>query len=479
MREAGILCHISSLPGGEGIGTFGKAAYKFVDLVSASGLKYWQVLPLGQTSYGDSPYQSPSAFAGNPYFIDLEMLRQDGLDFEYKRSVGGAVDYERIYIEKYEALRRAYERFKAQPNSDFDAFIQAEKEWLNDYAMYMSVKSACGMKSWDEWDKPLKRRDKTALQAYGDGCGFWQFCQYEFFKQWYALKRYANEHGVHMIGDMPIYVAFDSVDVWANPEMFLLGEDLKPTVVAGVPPDAFSATGQMWGNPIYDWERLRADDYGWWIKRIEFSLHLYDWVRIDHFRGFESYYVIPYGRDDAVIGEWRKGVGMELFKRIDSVCGAANIIAEDLGYLDDNVRNMLRDTGYPGMKVLQFAFGSGDDNAYLPNQYTENYVAYTGTHDNDTTRGWYTAQNKQIKKQIRQVTGGYARTIVWDMIDCLFRSRANLVIIPMQDFLNLPSSARMNVPSTLGCNWMWRLNRLPSRHVFEKILQHLKDSGRA
>lgn len=462
--ERGVLLHISSLPGEYGIGSFGEAAYRFVDLVRKSRLTLWQVLPLNVTSYGDSPYQSPSAFAGNPYFIDLDFLVRDGLltNEELPHYPAGAVDYAALYDERWDTLRKAFARFAG--GEEYDDFCASAK-WLDDYALFMTVKSLCGNVGLDAWPDEYRLRDKAALEKVRreqrDELEFHRFTQYLFFTQWRKLKAYANANGVRIVGDMPIYVAYDSADVWCHPDLFLLDDRLIPTVVAGVPPDCFSATGQLWGNPIYDWDAMRADGYRWWIERLNAAGALFDIVRIDHFRGFESFYTIPYGRPDACVGEWVKGPGMALFDVLQASCDTA-VIAEDLGLLDDDVRAMVRATGYPSMKVLEFGLDGESTNEYLPHNYPVNCIAYTGTHDNDTALGWFNALPASRRRRVRLRTRRLFGSPVPGMIRMLFRSRAKYVVIPMQDFLNLDSAARMNTPSTLGGNnWRWRLTILP------------------
>lgn len=398
-RSSGIIMHIASLPGKYGIGTFGKEAYKFGDFLKKAGQKYWQILPLGPTSFGDSPYQSFSAFAGNPYFIDFDILRQDGFLDEsdyYSVNFGESsedIDYGLIFKEKLRVLKIAYEKFKLRQDKDLIKFQEAEAYWLDDYALYMSIKKHFDLKSWYEWDEDIRLREPEAINRYKilleDEIGFWKFLQYEFYKQWNNLKAYINNLGIEIIGDMPIYVAEDSADVWGNPEAFLLNKNtLKPLKVAGCPPDIFAATGQLWGNPIYDWCYMGKTDYKWWVDRIRQSLNLYDVLRIDHFKGFESYWSIPYGDLTAENGEWVKGPGIKVFNAIKDELGEVNIIAEDLGTLTEETIKLRNDTGFPGMKILTFGFDSDSSNPFLPHNYEKNFIVYTGTHDNDTVRGW-------------------------------------------------------------------------------------------
>ncbi len=454
-RKSGVLMHISSLPNNRGIGSMGKEAYEFVDFLAESKLALWQVLPLCPTSYGDSPYQSPSALAGNPYFIDLDALIADGYLKEAEAPVYemGYVDYERVYNERYATLKKAYRRFIKTPPADYETFKAENAFWLDDYALFMGLKEAHGMQAWETWEERYKQRtaSMTRFEKAGE---FHKFLQYMFFKQWAALKAYANGKGIKIVGDMPIYVAYDSVEVWGNPKQFLLNDDLSRKVVAGVPPDYFSADGQLWGNPIYDWQYMRETNYEWWVMRMRMALKLYDVVRIDHFRAFADYYVIPADRTDAKVGEWVTGPGMEFFDVINRELNSPAIIAEDLGELHDCVRELVRTTGYPGMKVMQFSFDGNPYNDFYYTNYKPNCVAYTGTHDNDTTLGWFEAFGD--KELVRRTLGYYGDDVTGEIIERLFSSAADTVIIPMQDFLRLPTEARMNIPSTLGGNWAWR-----------------------
>lgn len=449
--------HISSLPNRRGIGSMGKSAYEFVDFLAQSGLSLWQVLPLCPTSYGDSPYQSPSAIAGNPYFIDIDTLIEQGLlkPAEAKEYPLKPVDYAAVYYERFDTLRKAFRRFTKKLPDDYESFKAQNAFWLDDYALFMALKEANGMQAWYTWED--KYRHRTAdMSKFQKAAEFHKFLQYEFFCQWQALKAYANGKGVKIVGDMPIYVAHDSVEVWGNPKQFLLNEDLSKKVVAGVPPDYFSADGQLWGNPIYDWNYMRETGYEWWVMRMTMALKLYDIVRIDHFRAFADYYVIPAERTDARVGEWRTGPDMALFDVIKSRLGNPAIIAEDLGELHDCVRALVRNTGYPGMKIMQFAFDGNPYNDFYYTNYKPNCVAYTGTHDNDTTRGWFESLSDSEKSLVRRTLGYDGENIAEVIIERLMSSAADTVIIPMQDFLNLPTKARMNIPSTLGGNWAWR-----------------------
>ncbi len=452
--------HVSSLPNKRGIGSFGKSAYEFVDFLSDAGFALWQVLPLCPTSYGDSPYQSPSAIAGNPYFIDLDILIEEGLlkPAEAPEYELGDVDYAAVYFERYDTLKKAFRRFAKAPSEDYEKFKAENAFWLDDYAWFMALKEAHEMQAWYTWEPKYMHRT-ASMTKFTRAAEFHKFLQYEFFRQWIKLKEYANAHGVKIVGDMPIYVAHDSVEVWSNPKQFLLNEDLTKKVVAGVPPDYFSADGQLWGNPIYDWEYMKNTDYEWWVMRMSMALKLYDVVRIDHFRAFADYYVIPADRTDARVGEWKPGPGMALFNVINRKLGSPEIIAEDLGELHDCVRELVRETGYPGMKIMQFSFDGNPYNDFYYTNYQPNCVAYPGTHDNDTTRGWFEALNDNDKALVRRTLGYYDGDKVAEVItERLYSSAANTVIIPMQDILDLPTSARMNTPSTLGGNWAWRSN---------------------
>ncbi len=469
-RASGILLPVFSLPSEYGIGCFSKEAYEFVDMLKRAGQSYWQILPLGPTGYGDSPYQSFSTYAGNPYYIDLRALIQEGLLTEDEcrgydfGSEDDCIDYEKIYRSRFKVLERAFERFRK--NDDYERFIRENAFWLDDYSLYMAIKDKNNGVSWIEWDEPLKNRDEAALETARHELSreieFYKFQQYQFDRQWKKLHTYANEHGVKIIGDIPIYVAFDSADTWAAPEMFQFDENNEPIGVAGCPPDAFSATGQLWGNPLYKWEYHKDTGYEWWIKRIEYCFKLYDVVRIDHFRGFDEYYFIPYGEKTAINGHWMPGPGMDLFEAIEAKLGRPEIIAEDLGFLTPSVHKLLQDSGFPGMKVLQFAFDARESSNYLPHTYPTNCVVYTGTHDNDTTRGWY----HEVGKSARDFSKEYMckprldeDSLADDFIVMAMSSVADLCVIPMQDYLGLGSEARINIPSTLGGNWVWRMKK--------------------
>ena len=472
MRKNGMLLPITSLPSKYGIGAFSKEAYEFIDILSESGQKIWQILPLGPTGYGDSPYQSFSTFAGNPYFIDLDKLVEEGLlsKEECESYDWGSneefIDYKKIYLSRFEILRKAFNRSEIHSDIKFYEFCEENKKWLDDYALYMSIKDSLGGKSWIEWSEDIRTRQKEAMSKYKDELKdeilFYKYQQYLFNKQWKELKSYANEKGISIIGDIPIYVALDSADTWSNPELFQLDENSIPTAVAGCPPDSFSEIGQLWGNPLYRWDYHKSTGYKWWIERISYCFKLYDIVRIDHFRGFDEYYSIPYGSDNAIDGSWEKGPGLDLFQTLKSKLGELNIIAEDLGFLTPSVKQLLEDTAYPGMKILQFAFDSREESDYLPHNYSRNCVVYTGTHDNNTIKGWY----KEISEVDKDMSIDYLNNknteedeIHWDFICSAMRSVADTCIIPVQDFLGLGDEARINTPSTVGSNWCWRMKK--------------------
>ena len=467
MRKCGVLLPISSLPSKFGIGTFSKEAYKFVDFLKAAGQKCWQLLPIGPTSYGDSPYQAFSTFAGNPYFIDLETLIEEGvltteecLEYDFGED-NRFIDYEKLYHSRFLILRKAFEQFDTK-EEDYEKFIQSNAEWLDGYALFMAIKDSKGGISCLEWEDDLRiRKPEVILEytcQYADDIAFYKFIQYQFTKQWMKLKTYANRNGIQIIGDIPIYVSGDSADVWMNPDLFQLDENGIPTQVAGCPPDAFSPTGQLWGNPLYRWEHHAETNYEWWIKRIQKCYEWYDILRIDHFRGFDEYYAIPYGDPTAKFGHWEKGPGFDLFRVIKEQIGNKEVIVEDLGFLTPSVLELVEKTGYPGMKVLQFAFDSRDENDYLPHNYNKNSVVYTGTHDNATTVGWVS----ELKEEDLAFAKEYLHVekdeeICKELIRVAYSSVANLCVIPMQDWLMLDSNARMNTPSTLGGNWRWRV----------------------
>ena len=468
MRKCGVLMPISSLPSRFGIGGFSKEAYDFVDFLAAGGQSLWQILPLGPTGYGDSPYQSFSTFAGNPYYISLDKLIEEGLlteqeceDCDYGDDPE-YVNYEKIYNTRFKLLRMAFDRADIVNKEEYQSFVEENKEWLKDYAMYMAIKDSKEGIAWIEWDEDIRLRKPEAMARYEkeleDDINFYSYQQYLFATQWAELKAYANKKGVEIVGDIPIYVAFDSSDTWANPELFQLDEENIPTAVAGCPPDAFSATGQLWGNPLYRWDYHEQTGFAWWIRRLAYCFKIYDVVRIDHFRGFDEYWAIPYGDETAEFGRWEKGPGYALFDAVKKALGNRPVIAEDLGFLTPSVLKLVKKTGYPGMKILQFAFDPREESDYLPHNYTTNSVVYTGTHDNDTVNGWIAALGRKdlafAKKYI-----GVKRTsdICSNLIRVALASVSDTAIIPMQDYLELGSEARINTPSTLGGNWEWRV----------------------
>ena len=472
MREAGILLPVSSLPSRYGIGCFDSAAYEFIDQLAAAGQSLWQMLPVGPTSYGDSPYQAFSTFAGNPYFISLENLIERGWLTEEECETAlpeedpRAVDYGLQYRNRLKLLRTAYRKSDICETREFLDFVQKQAEWLADYALFMALKDAHDGLAWTEWEPALQFRKPLALEKareeLAEQIRFYQFLQYLFYSQLEDLLGYAHEKGIRVIGDIPIYVALDSADTWAEPELFQLDETRRPTHVAGCPPDAFAAGGQVWGNPLYRWEYHKKTGYAWWIRRIRNCFRTCDVLRIDHFRGFDEYYAIPAGEETAVNGGWRQGPGMELFNAVRQALGDREIIAEDLGYVTDSVRELVRETGYAGIKVFEFAFDSRDTGSardYLPHNYPVNSVAYTGTHDNATLLAWLSEISEEERAQVRRYVCQEAEDekLIWPIVCCVLRSVARQAVIPMQDYLGLGNEARMNQPSTHGSNWKWRL----------------------
>lgn len=469
MRSSGILLHISSLPSPCGIGTLGREAYNFVDFLKNSGQSFWQVLPVGTTSYGDSPYQSFSTFAGNPYFVDLDLLCEDGLLFpeDYNDLDFGdnptSVDYSKLFTMRNKVLYKAYQKGFERDKEKVLAFCEQQLYWIEDYALYMALKEHFNYKSYREWDADIRKRDAKAIASYksklSDKINFHKYVQYLFFTQWESLKTYANKNNVRIIGDIPINVADDSADTWSNKELFWLDEDCTPVKVAGVPPDAFSDDGQLWGNPVYAWEAHKKQGYKWWLQRLSAALELFDVVRIDHFRGFESYYAIDYGATNARVGEWYKAPGQELFALLKKQTRGFKIIAEDLGYITPEVRKLLRDTGFPGMKIMMFGFNAKGESDFIPYKHTGNCVSYIGTHDNETFLSWLEncpPSDRALAKRYMRLNKreGYH----WGAIRTLLETGSTLAIIQMQDILGLGNEARMNLPATLGGNWQWRLS---------------------
>ncbi|MBD2495671.1 4-alpha-glucanotransferase [Nostoc sp. FACHB-280] len=470
-RSSGILLHPTSFPSRFGIGDLGLAAYKFIDFLRESYQQYWQVLPLGPTGYGNSPYAAYSAMAGNPFLISPEKLQEQGLlaetDFanlpEFNNS---QVDYDKVIGFKTQLLKIACKNFQSQATplqqTEFAGFCDSKAYWLDDYALFMALKDAHEGASWHTWEPELVKREPAAIeqakQQLSAEIFYYKFIQFEFFREWSELKTYANMSGIQIIGDIPIYVAQDSADVWSHPEIFCLDEETRePKLMAGVPPDYFSATGQLWGNPVYDWEELQNQNFKWWIGRFEAMLDYLDVIRIDHFRGFEAYWAVPQGEETAINGEWVKAPGDELFAAIKEALGKLPVLAEDLGVITPEVEALRDKYEFPGMKVLQFAFGSDPGNPFLPFNYSRNFVVYTGTHDNDTSVGWFDKANDYEKHNFLLYLGCISpEGVHWDLIRLALSSVANQAIIPLQDVLGLGTDARMNFPSVAEGNWGWR-----------------------
>ena len=489
MRCSGILMHISSLPGPYGVGTMGKNAFRFVDFLEDAGQSVWQILPLTPTGYGDSPYQSCSTFAGNHYLIDLEALVEEKLlKKEELSSIRWSwsetkADFGLLYNNRLNVLRKAYDRFAAQ--EELDAFCAENAGWLPDFALFMALKDRFGGKPWYQWDKALKFRDskaiETARQELKEEIRFFCFVQYLFYKQWNALRAYAHGKGIRIIGDVPIYVPYDSVEVWKDTQLFQLDEKLDPVSVAGCPPDAFSADGQLWGNPLYRWDVMAEDGFAWWIRRLAAAGELYDIVRMDHFRGLEAYWSIPYGDATAKGGKWIKGPGMDFVNAVKKGLPELNMIAEDLGFLTQEVLDLRDASGYPGMKVLELAFDSREPSDYLPHTYVSNTVCYTGTHDNMTMRQWFeTATDEAVEYATEYMNLTEKEGLVWGVIRTAYASVSDLCVIQMQDLLNLGAQARMNFPGTLSdANWTWRADdAFMSEDLAKKILNMTKLYGR-
>ena len=465
-RGSGILLHISSLPSPYGIGTMGKSAYDFVDFLTKSGQSYWQVLPLGITSFGDSPYQSASSFAGNPYFIDLDLLHEWGIlqpaDLPQQDITPGTIDYAALYEWRYALLRKAYTKGYHKVQEQVATFSKENSSWLEDFALFMALKDAHHGAPWHLWEEPLKQRDPQALaqaqNTYEPEVQFWKFLQYLFYRQWEALRAYANQNGITIIGDIPIYVSHDSCDVWSDPDIFMLDANRDPLLVAGCPPDAFSATGQLWGNPVYNWEALTNRKFDWWVNRLRQCSRLFDCIRIDHFRGFDEFWGIPAGDKTAENGKWYPAPGLALFQEIRRQLPELSVIAEDLGYLTPSVTKLRETLGIYGTKVLLFAFDPREESDYLPHRYTKESIVYTGTHDNDTVEGWRKTVAKEdvafAAQYLNEAPGEY---LSHAFVRGAYASVSNIAMIPMQDLLGLDNSARMNTPSTLGENWCWRM----------------------
>ncbi|MEO1401780.1 MAG: 4-alpha-glucanotransferase [Cyanobacteria bacterium J06635_1] len=494
-RSSGILLHPTSLPGRFGIGDLGDQAYRFVDFLTETKQQLWQILPLGPTGYGNSPYLCYSSLAGNPLLINLDRLHDQGLLTEEDLAEiplfpTDHVDYSWVYYYKLDMLRKAAQRFKESTDenllNDFAEFCQNHGAWLDDYALFMSIKDAKENASWTEWESDIARREPEALERWRVEVSpsiFWhKFMQFEFGRQWFALKAYANERGISIVGDMPIYVAHDSADVWAFPENFMIdSETLNPALMAGVPPDYFSETGQLWGNPTYNWETLQDTNFAWWIQRVKSSLEYVDLIRIDHFRGFEAYWAVPQGEPTAMNGQWIEAPGEALFETIEGELGRLPFLAEDLGTITPEVEALRDRFDFPGMKILQFAFGSDHRNPYLPFNVDRNFLIYTGTHDNDTTVGWYTSASDYEKERVAAYMGAFnPETVHWAMIRLALGSTANQAIVPLQDVLGLGTDARMNLPGQAEGNWEWRFEESMLTSVMREQLAKLTELyGRA
>ena len=491
MRASGVLLHITSLPSVGGIGTLGVQARRFADFLSAAGQKYWQILPLGQTGYGDSPYQTFSTYAGNPYMIDLELLQQEGLLTEQEvrqTNFGGSetkIDFAQQYRVRYALLNQAFLRSRERKTEEYKSFCRSNP-WLKDYALYMAIKRSQDMHSWEHWPQELRLREKAAMQRarreLREDIQFFTYLQFLFFRQWKSFKDYVNQKGIQLIGDIPIYVPYDSADVWANPSLFQLDENALPTAVAGCPPDAFTQDGQLWGNPLYRWEQHRRSGYRWWLSRIAACKELVDVVRIDHFRGLESYWAVPYGDTTARGGAWVKGPGSNFIRAVKRAFPDYPLIAEDLGFLTPAVCRLLKYSGYPGMKVLQFAFDPREPSDYLPHNYTQNCVCYPGTHDNETLAQWVAGADAQTVRFAKTYLSVGRKSVLADaIIRAGMHSAADLFIVPMQDLLHLGAEARMNEPGTVSTeNWSWRMKKNQiTKHLADRLLALTKEAGRA
>lgn len=488
-RTSGVLLHITSLPNEFGIGSLGEESREFLIKLKQAGQTWWQILPIGPTGYGDSPYQSFSSFAGNPYLINLDYLKNCSLltDEEITEVKSlydcNRVDFGKLYNERYITLRRAYERFD-KSSLDFESFCRENSFWLNDYALFMTLKDENNGKPWQEWEDKYKFRDKEAIEEFENNnfskVNFYRFLQFQFFSQWDGLKRFAHENGIKIVGDLPIYVAEDSSDCWANPELFSLDENLKPIWVGGCPPDGFSEDGQLWGNPCYDWQVHEETDYDWWVNRFKWLFSIFDCVRIDHFRGFESYWRIPAGDDTARNGSWIQGPGMKLFSKLKDELGELPIIAEDLGYMTKEVYEFRRETGFPGMKILLFAFAKDASSDYLPHNMDKNFVVYPSTHDSDTVIGWIKEHDREeVEFAKRYLNMTEDEGLNWGMIRGAMTSVADMAIFQMQDILGLGNETRMNYPGTASGNWTWRMKIGEfSEELIEKLKSYTQMSGR-
>ncbi len=487
-RSSGVLLPIFSLPSEHGIGCFDRYAYEFVDLLAKSGQKWWQILPLGTTGYGDSPYQSFSSFGGNPYFISLEKLAEDGQislkDIEDFTDKSNRIDYGKLYKQRYKILRKAYSSWTA--DEGYHCFVRDNAYWLDDYSLYMAVKDNYGGKAWYEWDNDIKCREPKALERYTNmlwnDVEFYRYIQYMFHIQWHKLKKYANRKGIEIIGDIPIYVAYDSADCWAHSDLFQLDINKRPVSVAGCPPDGFSAKGQLWGNPLYHWDAHRQSGFQWWIQRMGYTAELYDVVRLDHFRGFEEYYAVPFGSPDATCGRWEPGPGIALFDALDKADIPCRFVAEDLGFVTEEVRTLLDESGLPGMKIVQFGFDSRDtsSNDHIPHNYTDRSIVYTGTHDNHTIKSWYNSISREEQLRVKAYLGiDEDRDVCRAIVRCAMASVCNVCIIPIQDWLELDDSARINTPGTFGGNWCWRLDSIECvNHIVLDIKKITEAYGR-
>ncbi len=491
MRSAGILMPITSLPSPYGVGTLGQSARDFISFLADAGQTYWQVLPICPTGYGDSPYQSSSSYAGNPYMIDLDELANWGLlnKEDYENINWGddplRVDYGLLYEKRFAVLRKASDALNANPWPEYKDFLTKEAFWLDDYALFMAIKKSVGDVSLTDWPEDLRKRDEEALSKaaseLSEEISFYKAIQFLFFHQWFKVREFAKSKNISIIGDIPIYVALDSADVWSHPEEFQLNEDLLPTEVAGCPPDGFSADGQLWGNPLFAWDKMKEDGFSWWARRISYQMSIYDVIRIDHFRGFDSYYAIPYGAENAKNGRWKEGPGIDFFNNLRERFGELPIIAEDLGFLTESVMKLLKNSGFPGMKVLEFAFDSRDTGSgYLPQYYDKNCIVYTGTHDNDTILGWAdTAPADDVAYSKRYLHYDGVEGFNWCMMRAAFASVADTAILQMADLLDQASEGRINIPSTLGENWKWRCKTEDfSKELSEKLLSMTKLYGR-
>ena len=489
MRQSGILMHISSLPGRDGIGSLGREAYEFADFLHEAGMSIWQVLPMGPTGYGESPYQSTSVYAGNPLLISLEKMEEDGL---FSRPAGEdyvpqnpeQVDYEKVRSHKMKLLRLAFAQSESKVKAQLDSFAK-ENPWVREFALFTALKQHFGGKMWTQWpDRDAKMRRGAALEKYrrelDEEIRFHIFCQYVFQRQWQALKQYCNDLGIKMFGDMPIYVAEDSADTWTEPEVFQLDKDRVPKRVAGVPPDYFSADGQLWGNPLYRWTYLWFRRYDWWVRRMAHMAKMYDIIRVDHFIGFANYYSVPHGAPNARNGKWVIGPGKKLFKRLNKALPGLDVVAEDLGAVNDRVRSLVAFTGYPGMKVLTFAFGGQDDNMHLPKNIPENTAYYTGTHDNQTALSWAKKASGEELAYAGKIAGfETVEEAPWALIRTLFHSVARIAVAPMQDVLELDDWATMNHPGLVGGNWLWRMkDGAATREIAEKLKRLNQESNR-